>query len=228
MDSLELTKWQKKLQISPVEIIREEKEVFILDRLSQSSISRNIIFKGGTTLRLVYGSPRFSQDLDFSLIKKFPLSLFKKILKVIASEQSEFTIADIHDKRNTIFGLILVKSELLKQNFSIKIEISKRDKPFKKGEWSLMAVRSPISILTPLVYSCSLQRIVFEKQIAIKTRGEPRDYFDLWWIGEKLGLKIQIPKPNIHSGKFKGEINQLLPEYLKDWSKNFIKQYERS
>lgn len=227
MDNLELTKWQKKLQISPVEIIREEKEIFILDRLSQSNLGGKIIFKGGTALRLIYGSPRFSQDLDFSLMEHISFFQFKNVLKEIESEQPEIELKDIYEKRKTIFGLFLVDSILLKQHFSIKIEISKRDKPFKKGEWNLMAVRSPVSILTPLVYTCSLQRIVFEKQIAIKTRSEPRDYFDLWWLGEKLGKKIKILKPKIHPAKFKGEINQLLPKYLKDWSKDFLQQYER-
>lgn len=28
--------------------------------------SSNILFKGGTALKIVYGSPRFSEDLDFS------------------------------------------------------------------------------------------------------------------------------------------------------------------
>lgn len=227
MDSLELAKWANKLQVSPVEIIREEREVFILDRLSQSPIGRKIVFKGGTALRLIYGSPRFSQDLDFSLRKPISIKDLKKVLIEISHQQTDITIKDIYDKRYTIFSLLTVKPLAFKQSFSIKIEISKRDKKLKKDDWSLMAVRSPISILTPLLYSCSLKRILFEKKIALKTRSEPRDYFDLWLIGQKLNLNLKIPKPKAAESKFKGEINQLLPNYLKNWSKDFLTQYEK-
>ncbi len=227
MDRLELTKWAKKLQVSPVEIIREEREVFILDRLSQSPIGGKIVFKGGTALRLIYGSPRFSQDLDFSLKSSLSVSDLKKVLAEIVNEYKDIGIKDIYNKRYTLFAFLIVKPLGFKQSFSIKIEISKRDKKLRREDWSLMAVRSPISILTPLVYSCSLKRILFEKKIALKNRSEPRDYFDLWWIDQKLNLNLKIPKPKVAESKFKGEINQLLPNYLKNWSKDFLTQYEK-
>lgn len=228
MDQWQLIEFQKKLKISPVEIIREEKEVLILDLLSKSKIGKNLIFKGGTALRLVYGSPRFSQDLDFSQKGIFPFVDFKKTVKEITSIDDELSIKDIFEKRKTIFALVLVKNKLLGQNFSIKIEISKRDPPYKKEDFSLKMVKTPVSILTPLVYTASLKRILFEKRIAVVTRAEPWDYFDLWWLKEKLGENIKIPKPTINKSQFKGEISQLLPDYLKNWPEEFLKTYERS
>lgn len=230
MDYWLLGQLQKKLKISPVEIIREEKEVLILDLLSKSKISKNLIFKGGTALRLVYGSPRFSQNLDFSLVKDFSFSFleFKKFIKELKNYDSELSPKDIYNKRNTFFALIQVTTNLLSQQFSIKIEISKRDPVYKTNDFSLKIITSPVTILSPMLYVASLKRIFYEKKIAVSARKEPRDYFDLWWLAEKLKIKIKIPKPEIAKGKFKGEISQLLPNYLKNWPEEFLSSYERS
>ena len=228
MESNLVIKQAKELSISPVEVIREEMEVFIIDWLSRSKISEKVIFKGGTALRLVYGSPRFSQDLDFSIIKKINFSEFSTLVKKVVNSRAELSLKDIYDKRNTLFALFLVKDRVLKQSFSIKIELSKKKYRLKRKDFQLKAVRSPVSILTPLIYTYTLERILYEKKLAIKTREEPRDYFDLWWLGEKLGKKINIKKPRIHAGKFIGEISQLLPDHLKNWPKEFLKRHERS
>ena len=60
---------QQQLGISTVQIIREEYEMTILNRLFNSRLGKKLIFRGGTALRLAYNSPRFSDDLDFSNIE---------------------------------------------------------------------------------------------------------------------------------------------------------------
>jgi len=55
------------LKIDVTQVVREFWEVLILKGLFDSPEGKFLIFKGGTALRLVYGSPRFSEDLDFSL-----------------------------------------------------------------------------------------------------------------------------------------------------------------
>ena len=42
------------------QIVREEVELIVLKRLFESTISSELVFKGGTALRLIYNSPRFS------------------------------------------------------------------------------------------------------------------------------------------------------------------------
>lgn len=226
MELNEAEKLARELKISPVQVIREELEVFILDGLSKTPISRNIVFKGGTALRLVYQSPRFSQDLDFSVIKKVNFKDFKKVLTGIVNDRPELLLKDIFEKRNTLFALISTNIDFISQQFSIKVELSKKDYHLKKGDYRLSGISSPTSPLTPLIYVYSLERILYEKLIAIRTREAPRDYFDIWWISERLKKKIDIPKPKVNKAKFVGEINQLLPDYLKNWSREFLRQYE--
>ena len=48
-------------------IVREYFQNVFLAKLYTLSEAEKMLFKGGTALRILYGSPRFSEDLDFSL-----------------------------------------------------------------------------------------------------------------------------------------------------------------
>jgi predicted nucleotidyltransferase component of viral defense system len=48
--------------------LREQLQRIILTALHEAGAFRRIAFVGGTCLRIVYGLPRYSEDLDFSLI----------------------------------------------------------------------------------------------------------------------------------------------------------------
>lgn len=66
-------------------ILREYLQLIFLSHLYANKASKNIYFKGGTAIRLLLGSPRFSEDLDFSTtgskpqIKQLILDLEQKI-----------------------------------------------------------------------------------------------------------------------------------------------------
>ena len=51
-------------------LITEYLQALILKSISESEFNLNISFRGGTCLRFVYNNPRFSDDLDFDLVKK--------------------------------------------------------------------------------------------------------------------------------------------------------------
>ena len=75
-----------KYQTTKINIYREYIQHVFLSLLYQQKESREILFKGGTALKLVYQSPRYSEDLDFSLGKiKFTAveSVVLEILKEI-------------------------------------------------------------------------------------------------------------------------------------------------
>ena len=56
--------------------MKEVMQEIVLCGLSRSGFFKSAAFYGGTALRIFYGLDRFSEDLDFSLVKK---------------EESEFT-----------------------------------------------------------------------------------------------------------------------------------------
>jgi len=56
----------KKYQIDGFTIMREFLQLTLLNYLYQHVKGGQIYFKGGTAIKLLLGSPRFSEDLDFS------------------------------------------------------------------------------------------------------------------------------------------------------------------
>jgi len=56
------------------ELIKLEKfEIEVLEYLNSGKFLDNLVFVGGTMLRLCYGLNRFSNDLDFWVIKEIVL-----------------------------------------------------------------------------------------------------------------------------------------------------------
>src|SRR3972149_1697860 len=91
-------------QIDEFSIFREYLQLIFLSYLYQEKGASKIIFKGGTALRLLFGSPRFSEDLDFSTnyddleITK----LIKKIEVKIDRELPSLTINPLHKGKEGI------------------------------------------------------------------------------------------------------------------------------
>ena len=57
-------------------ILKEHYQMYLLDLLFKSAWENALVFKGGTALKLAYGSARFSEDLDFSLLGEVDYSDF--------------------------------------------------------------------------------------------------------------------------------------------------------
>lgn len=206
----------KKIRINITNIAREYWEMFILNGLYSDTLGANLVFKGGTALRFIYNSPRFSEDLDFSLLNKINFVDFKKTVEDIASQQPELSIKEIYSEKNTYFALIKFKQEYLAQTLSIKVEISKRKVPFKKDlDFILATASSPTTNLKPLVKVFTLERILKEKLNALLSRKKARDLFDVWFVGQLLKKQVIFPKIKLEEKDIKQELNRLLPENYK-------------
>ena len=130
-----VNKLSKELQITPEFIVREAWEIIVLKELFEQKFSEKLIFKGGTALRLAYQSPRFSVDLDFSVLAKINPKDFFSFLNDLEKKYSELEVIDKKDKFYTLYAQIRIKEDFLNRAFSIKIEISKRKNQFKKNEY---------------------------------------------------------------------------------------------
>jgi len=126
LEQLIITETAKNRGISPDAVIREYYEYVLLKELFDSGIGNNIAFKGGTALRIFYGLPRYSDDLDFTIIKKFSFKKFSDSVKEIISEFDNMEITDLWDKKFTYICEIRITESWMKMPFSIKLEISKR------------------------------------------------------------------------------------------------------
>lgn len=193
------------LKIDVTQVVREFWEVVLLKGLFDSPEGKYLIFKGGTALRLVYGSPRFSEDLDFSLTADKLTCLcaahrqegkFSLLIKNIVSPYPELAITDLEEKYYTYLGEIKVTQDYLPSPFRIKIEISKRHERRYKSELSIIS--SPVSIMQCLGKVATLEQLYQDKLACLKDRAKPKDIFDMWYICQKLKKEYRplatIPK----------------------------------
>ena len=63
-------------------MLREYLQALVLRSLHESEAFQCLAFVGGTALRFLYGLPRFSEDLDFSLDSSKGYALEKWMIKI--------------------------------------------------------------------------------------------------------------------------------------------------
>ncbi len=211
MNIEQLEQHKKDLKISIDKIIREEAEMIFLNELAQDALSTKVAFYGGTALRLVYNSPRFSEDIDLIEIKRVNFIEFKKFVEKLSKKQG-WQLNDIKDKRQTIFALLKINDEKLKHTFSLKVEIHKPNKKIILNT-NLNLIKSPVSILDPLLLVPSLKDLKILKENAIVQRKKARDIFDLWYISQALRINFKLPPstPKFEKRAFKNELQVFLP-----------------
>lgn len=198
----------KELKVDITQVVREYYEILVLKGLSSFTQSKCIIFKGGTALRLVYDSPRFSEDIDFSLASDCIKEMFPDIIKRTISPFPECEITDLTEKHFTYLAEIKISKEYLDLPFRIKIEVSKRiDENYK---WELQVVRSPCSIYSVLLKTATLTQLYKDKQLCLRDRAKPKDLFDFWYISQLL-KKPYKPDVQIDGRILKRDLRKFLP-----------------
>lgn len=202
---------QKSQGISQEQIVREEYEMVVLKALFESELGKSFVFKGGTALRLAYSSPRFSEDLDFSVVEKFDEKSLNKLFKLIADQYEALKLIEVKKKYFTYFALFKVKEEFISQAFSIKFEASLRPVSWKRSkDYQLLALNSKVTNLTVLSQVATLEKIRQEKLTIDPPR--VRDLFDLWFIDQKLGKQTKMDFKDWDTKVVRRELHKFLPE----------------
>ncbi len=202
----------KKLASDTVNVVREYWEVMLLKGLFESPFGKDIIFKGGTSLRLVYGSPRFSEDLDFSVARDSLKNKFCPLVEKIIKPFPELAITDCAEKYYTYLAEIKVSISYLSMPFRVKIEISKRRQ--KTYEYELKLINSPVINVKVLVQVATLQQLFKDKSACLERRLKAKDIFDKWFLAQQL--------KKTYSSKSKGMPKKVLIRDLRKYlPKNF-------
>ena len=200
----------KTLKIDITQVVREFWETIILKGLFDTVEGKFLIFKGGTALRLVYGSPRFSEDLDFSLTEDKLKGKFNLLIEKIVSPYPELTITDLEEKYYTYLGEIKVTQDYLPSPFRTKIEISKRRE--KNYESDLALISSSFSTIQCLGRVATLEQLYKDKLSCIKERAKPKDIFDMWYICQKLKKAYKPGTVSIPKRELVRELRKYLPK----------------
>lgn len=200
----------RELGIDRTQVVREYWELLILKGLYGSPQGRSLIFKGGTALRLAYGSPRFSEDLDFSLAQDVMKGKFLPLIKKIISPFPELIQTDLEEKYYTYLAEIKVTQNYLPMPFRIKIEISKRQ--IKNYQWELKLLNSPATVIQVMAQVATPEQIYQDKLNCLKGRGKPKDLFDLWYLSERLRVPYTPGKMDFKKKDLIRDLRKYLPK----------------
>ncbi|MDA1079233.1 MAG: nucleotidyl transferase AbiEii/AbiGii toxin family protein, partial [bacterium] len=141
----------RQLNSSESVVFREYIQLIFLESLYATNGSNQVIFKGGTAVHLMYHAPRFSEDLDFTvLMDESQFEVFiQKVFKTIALS-SEISFKE----RKTITGkryLLTAAPEILKENTFISLDFSFREQ-VTLIEKNPLVTDYPITVTSPIYY----------------------------------------------------------------------------
>lgn len=234
--------------------LREIMQEVALAGLSRTDFFEKAAFYGGTALRIFYGLDRFSEDLDFSLLKEDPdFSLqpyFESILDEFKAIGMQVSIREKEKKEKTNIDSAFLKSEtewkelvlenIIKQegikttNRTVKIKIEVDRRPPLGFETENKLLTRPFSFYVkcfdrPSLFAGKMHALLFRKW---GNRVKGRDWYDFEWY-----LKNNIPLDLHHftlrakdTGDWteeeltKDNILELLQEKFKTVSFNNVKE----
>lgn len=169
-----------KYQTTEQSVIREYFQHLFLSYFYQQPISSSVYFKGGTALRIIYNSPRFSEDLDFSAVKINIKNLEENLLFILDQIEKENINVSLKEAKTTSGGYLanIIFETREYPKVAISLEISFR-KDKLKGE-----VITIVSDFIPpyLINGLNQELLVEEKIEALFSRKKPRDFYDLYFI----------------------------------------------
>lgn len=181
----------------------EVNQQIILAGLYQGGFFEHAAFYGGTCLRIFYGLQRFSEDMDFSLLKPYDRFDFTAFFQPIIDQ---FAIVgrqvEISKKDKTTFGG--VESAFLKDNTdiydvtfqtekAIKIKIEVDTQPPLAFFTEQKLLLQPISFMTrcftlPDLFAGKMHALTFRSW---KNRVKGRDWYDFEWY-VKRGIPLHF------------------------------------
>lgn len=228
IDQGQIKKLAINYQSSELNVRREYYQHLFLSYFYQQSNSDKVYFKGGTALRIVYGSLRFSEDLDFSADLKSKLALEKVILSALEEIQRENIEVDLKEAKETSGGYLAI---VIFDKVEIQLQISLRESG-KKSE--VVTVASDF-IPPYTIVALGREQLVGEKIRALLSRQKPRDFYDLYYILRAgllaLDQKKLLPKVDKILEKtkinFESELKLFLPRSHWAIIRDFRKTLER-
>jgi predicted nucleotidyltransferase component of viral defense system len=192
--------------------LREIMQEIALAGLGRSGFFENAAFYGGTALRIFHGLPRFSEDLDFSLLKPDPEFELQPYLdgmqeefsamgiSVRVAEKNKSSTTHIDSaflKADTTWKELVMKSIIPQERtgsmpeIRIKLEVDTKPPPGFATEENLLI--KPYSFYVkcfslPDLFAGKMHALLFRKW---KNRVKGRDWFDLeWYIRKGVTLNL--------------------------------------
>ncbi|MFH2061875.1 MAG: nucleotidyl transferase AbiEii/AbiGii toxin family protein [Candidatus Beckwithbacteria bacterium] len=179
----------KKYKINESIVAREFVQISFLKEFYRQNFTKDIFFKGGTAIRLLYQGQRFSEDLDFT-VSLTPDVFEKKITAFFSSLENQYPFS--FKPRKTLAGktyLLTAKVPYVKSMVFVKLDFSMRENVLEPKR-AILETEYPI-VMRGFVNALSKNEILAEKVRAVLKRKKNRDLYDLWLLQE-LGVKFNV------------------------------------
>ncbi|MDY0138090.1 MAG: nucleotidyl transferase AbiEii/AbiGii toxin family protein [Candidatus Izemoplasmatales bacterium] len=200
---------------SETELINALKEIFqeiTLLGLYRGGFFDKAAFYGGTSLRILYGLERFSEDLDFSLLEKNKDFDIEKYFPSVVSEfealgieislnkknkSSDTNIESAFLKNDTSIHTLNIEAKGLENIHSgrkIKIKLEVDTNPPLKFQTESKTLLLPMTfnvrtMTLPNLYAGKMHALLFRSW---KTRVKGRDWFDFeWYVKNNTPLNLE-------------------------------------
>jgi len=193
-----------------VNAVREIIQSLALLGLWRAKFFEHAAIYGGTSLRILYGLDRFSEDLDFSLLKPSPDFNFSVYSAALQNELEAFgfevtfevrhktaatSIESAFLKGNTYNQLIVIKapeqilSGVNRQSI-LKVKLEVDTNPPQGFNTEMKYVFSPVqyavrSYTLPSLFAGKVHALLFRKW---KSRVKGRDWYDFAWYASRYPL----------------------------------------
>ena len=184
-------------------LTREYLQARILQSLQELGIFTQWAFLGGTALRFLYDLPRFSEDLDFSIIPEtmFEKTSFRSALSGVSKNlaREAYQVEIMTNEREPVFSAFfrfpglpfeLGLTNRKEQKISIKIEVDTNPPSDARIETSLVRRHATLNLChydRPSLLSGKLHAVLCRRW----TKG--RDLYDLaWYLADR-----RWPPPNL-------------------------------
>lgn len=185
----QINEFSKRLAIDEFTIIREYIQVVFLGEFYGAPKSAKVYFKGGTAIRLLFKSARFSEDLDFTselgAIELEPL--IAETVKKVGLTIPNISLKRTEENKNAYTGILSYQPQRAKYPLNIHLDFSLREKPETSRE-TVLESDYPV-VPQPVVRHMDWQEVLAEKVRAFLYRLKGRDMYDLWFMLQKgVGL----------------------------------------
>lgn len=199
-----LANYQSQTPIEEEQALKEITQEVILMSLSRQDFFSQAEFHGGTALRILYGLQRFSEDLDFALLKPnndFSLvSCIKNLAEELLAFGYQFEINDRTKansaikkaflKDSSIGKILTLQSPQSKKAFKIKLEIDTNPPNGAHTEIKYLDFPFPFGIRAKNLSSSfagKLHALLCRKYI------KGRDWYDfIWYVSRKTSVNFLL------------------------------------
>ena len=224
-----LQKFTDQTQTSLENVVREYCQHLFLAYLYRQLGSERLLFKGGTALRIVFGSPRFSEDLDFTGIKITQHEVEKIFTNALSDIENTGIEVELEEGKPTTGGYLgIAYFHVYDKKIRVQIEISLRKNSNLKGVRAL--IENDYLPAYSLVH-LDKENLIRGKIEALVNRQKPRDFYDYFFllsgnhplVKDKENLEIALKLLQNSKINFRTELREFLPAshvmHLKDFKK---------